>query len=121
MGRGFKGFVFGLAILMMSESNVLACTDYRCDDFGTTLSSATGGVALASVWGILNAVGNFIGGFRWNKHAGVDDETTAEIQEAGWLMCSAVSLISGLVFPIWLYYHAKNHPAQGAGQDAVAA
>ena len=86
--------VFSFILLMSLASNSYADWDLA------PLASLKGTAIVTGIYGGTNGLSNWIGGFRWNKHAELPDETTAIIQEAAWLSAAFESWILGFIRPL---------------------
>ena len=104
MIKSFRVFLFSFVILVNLGSNSYAVNL-------APLASLKGVVIVTGVYGATNGISNWIGGFRWNKHLGVSDETTAVIQEIGWLTAAVESWILGLIVPLIVYQYNKTRQA----------
>ena len=101
MTKSFRVFSF---ILLMSLSSNLYAWDLA------PLASLKGAAIVTGVYGATNGISNWIGGYRWNKHAGFSDETTAVIQEVGWLTAAVESWVLCLIIPLMVYQFNKKFP-----------
>ncbi len=105
--------VFLLSAALLLSPNLSA------NRFLDGLFSPLGALIIASIANFGNGVGNFIGGFRWNKRAGATDEVNAQVQEAGWLLCSAISFVLTGAIPLWAYLYALRHPPRAQFNGVV--
>jgi hypothetical protein len=93
--------------------------------FEHRIFSPEGTFVVAAIGGFINGLGNLIGGLRWNKRAkNVSDEENSQIQEAGWLLCSAESFVFSFSISVWGYAWLKrqgNHlvPSQNTELQVV--
>lgn len=83
------------------------------------LFSPLGGIVIATIANFGLGVGNFIGGFRWDRRAGLSSERSLEIQESGWLLCSAISFVLTGAVPLWAYFYSLRHPQQNPYTETI--
>ncbi len=103
MIKSSKLSIFSFVLLMSLGSNLYA---WDLSGLATPKSLAI----IATTYGLSTAVSNFLWAFRWNKHAGVSDETSAKIQEAGGISAAIECLILGFMIPLIAYQYRKKHP-----------